>query len=218
MQNEDVTMQDVTSLPRAHSPALRTASVPPAGTYIPSVGCVYHSEMLLHDDSCRDPNDYSPHPESPERTLRIWRLFKQERLLHRMYLLPVRPVHKYEVLLVHSQDHWDRVQALQFLSDQALADSAAYYESLSLYVSPHSTRAARLACGGVIEACLSVARGSLQKAVAVVRPPGHHAEPELHMGFCFYNNVAVAARVVQEQVKLKRILIVDWFVFSSGKL
>jgi histone deacetylase 6 len=96
------------------------------------------------------------------------------------------------------------------ITEQERIDSDAFYEQLSLYVMPGTTHAALLSCGGVIECCLAVARGELKKTFAVVRPPGHHAEPDQHMGFCFFNNVAVAARVVQEQTKIKRILIVDW--------
>lgn len=69
-----------------------------------------------------------------------------------------------------------------------------------------------LSCGGTIEACLAVARGELKKSFAIVRPPGHHAEPDEHMGFCFFNNVAVAAKVVQLLTKRKKILILDWLV------
>lgn len=90
--------------------------------------------------------------------------------------------------------------------------SQSYYEHLSLYVSPQSTLAALLSCGGVIESALAVARGQLDKTFAIVRPPGHHAEPEEHMGFCFFNNVAVATRVVQQLTPMKRILILDWSV------
>jgi len=96
------------------------------------------------------------------------------------------------------------------MTEQEIIDSESYYESLSLYVMNGTTRAARLSCGGVIEACLTVAQGQLQKTLAIVRPPGHHAEPDEHMGFCFFNNVAVAAKVVQLQSSIKRILILDW--------
>ncbi len=98
------------------------------------------------------------------------------------------------------------------MTPQQIIDSEAYYETLSLYVMQGTTRSALLSCGGVIEACLAVAASdsSLKKALAIVRPPGHHAEPNEHMGFCFFNNVSVAARVVQERLKLKRILILDW--------
>lgn len=96
------------------------------------------------------------------------------------------------------------------MTTQDITDSESYYESLSLYVMNGTTRAARLSCGGVIEACLNVAQGHLKKSFAVVRPPGHHAEPDEHMGFCFFNNVAVAAKVVQLCTTIKRILILDW--------
>lgn len=88
--------------------------------------------------------------------------------------------------------------------------SETYYDHLSLYVCPQTTMAARLSCGGVIEAALAVARGELEKSFAIVRPPGHHAEPEEHMGFCFLNNVAVATRVVQQLTPIKRVMILDW--------
>lgn len=88
--------------------------------------------------------------------------------------------------------------------------SASYYEHLSLYVCEQTTRSALMSCGGTIEAALAVARGELSRTFAIVRPPGHHAEPEEHMGFCFLNNVAVATRVVQQLTPIKRILILDW--------
>jgi histone deacetylase 6 len=94
-----------------------------------------------------------------------------------------------------------------------IVNSALIFEHNSLYVCPNTPLAARLSCGGVIEACMSVARGELQKAFANVRPPGHHAEPDESMGFCFFNNVAVAVRVVQQHTKVKRIMILDWSVF-----
>ena len=96
------------------------------------------------------------------------------------------------------------------LGEQQRADTEEYYEQLSLYVMPSTTRAALLSCGGVVEACLAVARGELKKSFAIVRPPGHHAEPDNHMGFCFFNNIAVAARVVQQLTRIRRILILDW--------
>lgn len=96
------------------------------------------------------------------------------------------------------------------MTQSEIFESEAYYESLSLYVMNGTTQAARLSCGGVIEACLAVARGELKKTFAIVRPPGHHAEPEEHMGFCFFNNVAVAAKVTQMLTPVRKILILDW--------
>lgn len=99
------------------------------------------------------------------------------------------------------------------MDEEAILASEQYYEHLSLYVHNHTPQAAKLSAGGVIECCLAVARGEFQNGFAIVRPPGHHAEPEEHMGFCFFNNVAIAARVVQQRTELKKILILDWYFF-----
>ena len=89
-----------------------------------------------------------------------------------------------------------------------------YYNRLSLYLNRSSALCARLSCGGVIETCRAVAEGQVKNAFAIVRPPGHHAEPEQSMGFCFFNNVAVAAQTLKylyAEKGLKRILILDWY-------
>ena len=96
------------------------------------------------------------------------------------------------------------------MSDQDIANSEAYYNELSLYVHPSTPTAARLSCGGVIESVLAVARGTVKKAFAIVRPPGHHSEPDEHMGFCFFNNVSVAIRVMQQLTPIKKVMVLDW--------
>ena len=53
-------------------------------------------------------------------------------------------------------------------------------------------------------------KGEVRNAFAIVRPPGHHAEPEEHMGFCFYNNVAIAAKEMMRKELAKKVLILDW--------
>jgi len=163
-------------------------------------------------------NHFSPHghPEQPLRIKQIWLTLTQDELTKKMKWIPIREVRRDEALLVHSEDHWTKVMALQHLTDQQRADTEDYYEQMSLYVMPGTTRAALLSCGGVVEACLAVARNELKRTFAIVRPPGHHAEPDEHMGFCFFNNVAVAARVTQQRTKLKRILILDWDVHHGN--
>ncbi|KAJ3751692.1 histone deacetylase complex protein [Lentinula raphanica] len=190
-------------------PTQRSVSVPFQPPRDLAVGYVYSSEMTSH---------FNPrgHQEAPERITRIWQAIVDEKLNTRMQWLPIRPVTKAEALLVHSQNLWDLIEAYQYMSEQQIVDSEAYYEQLSLYVMPGTTRAARLSCGGVIEACLSVARGRLRKVFAICRPPGHHAEPDQSMGFCFFNNVAVATRVVQQLTPIKRVMILDWDVHHGN--
>lgn len=96
------------------------------------------------------------------------------------------------------------------MTDEQFLDTRHYYEGLSLYVCRETARCARLSCGGVIQACKAVCTGEVRNAFAIVRPPGHHAEPDEHMGFCFFNNVAVAAREMQAQGLAKKVLILDW--------
>lgn len=96
------------------------------------------------------------------------------------------------------------------MTEERIENSADYYDKLSLYISPDTAECSRVSAGCTIQAVLAVARGEVQNSVAIVRPPGHHAEPEEHMGFCFYNNVAIAARVVQEETSVRRIMILDW--------
>ncbi|SCZ95178.1 BZ3500_MvSof-1268-A1-R1_Chr11-2g03334 [Microbotryum saponariae] len=114
--------------------------------------------------------------------------------LGRMERIAVREALRDEVTLVHSQAHFDRVRALGFQTPEYLETCSEYFDRLSLYVNPDTALCARLSCGGVIEMCGAVAEGRIRNGFAIVRPPGHHAEPEDAMGFCFFNNVAVAAK------------------------
>lgn len=96
------------------------------------------------------------------------------------------------------------------LSDQQIQAMKEYYDQLSLYVCRETAHCARLSAGGVIQACRSVCKNEVRNAFAIVRPPGHHAEPNEHMGFCFFNNVAVATREMQREGLAKKVLILDW--------
>ncbi|KAG9086282.1 Histone deacetylase hda1 [Ceratobasidium sp. 370] len=174
--------------------------------------------MTLHTPHGVEPSDEedSTHPEKPQRITKIHAALATEHLLKRMDKIPIRPVRRNEVMLVHTKDLVDKVEALQNMTNEHIIETAQFYDQLSLYVTQATTRAAALSCGGVIECALAVARGQVRNSFAIVRPPGHHAEPDEHMGFCFYNNVAVATRVIQNETKLQRILILDWDVHHGN--
>lgn len=80
----------------------------------------------------------------------------------------------------------------------------------------HTPAAARAAAGAVLDLAVRTAKGELRNGFAVVRPPGHHAEPNQAMGFCFFNSVAIAARILHTRHHLQRILIVDWDVHHGN--
>ncbi|CAG0915800.1 unnamed protein product [Notodromas monacha] len=80
----------------------------------------------------------------------------------------------------------------------------------------HTASAARMAVGCVLELAFKVAHGEASNGFAVVRPPGHHAEHGEPMGFCFFNNVAIAAKHLRCQLGLEKILIIDWDVHHGN--
>lgn len=88
----------------------------------------------------------------------------------------------------------------------------------SVYFSRNTPMCARLAAGGAIEAARAVVTGEVRNSLAVVRPPGHHAERDRPMGFCFFNNVPIAAKVCQDEFgdACRKILILDWDVHHGN--
>jgi histone deacetylase 6 len=82
----------------------------------------------------------------------------------------------------------------------------------SVYFNGESFFCSQLSCGGAIETCEAVMSGKVKNAIAVIRPPGHHAEPHKAMGFCLFNNVCVATKVMQQKYpdQCKKVLILDW--------
>lgn len=70
--------------------------------------------------------------------------------------------------------------------------------------------AARMAVGCVVDLAFKAALGDIKNGFAVVRPPGHHAETNQAMGFCFFNSVAIAAKLLQQKLDIRKILILDW--------
>jgi acetoin utilization deacetylase AcuC-like enzyme len=108
---------------------------------------------------------------------------------------------------VHGPEHVQRIDALR--DETAVLD-------LDTRVSPGSVRAALLAAGAAIDAVDAVCAGEASGAFAFVRPPGHHAERSRAMGFCLFNNVAVAAAHARAAHGLERVLIVDWDVHHGN--
>ena len=160
----------------------------------------------VEDPRYRDHRAPFGHPECPERLLAVHEAIA-ERGRELLHVAP-RPADDDELLLAHGLDHLARVRsAVRRAPAQLDADT---------YVCPESLETARLAAGATVDLCRAVARGELRSGFAAVRPPGHHAEPGRPMGFCLFNNVAIAARALQKEERLGRILIVDWDVHHGN--
>jgi len=92
---------------------------------------------------------------------------------------------------------------------EACQSGRAYLDA-DTYLVPESYDVGLLAVGGALTGLRAIMDGSLEKAFALCRPPGHHAEHDHAMGFCLFNNAAIAARVAQADYGLQRIAIIDW--------
>ncbi|KAG8936674.1 Histone deacetylase hda1 [Tulasnella sp. 418] len=193
--------------------------VAPEGSLKPragQTGYIYDDRMMLHSPFIDTDGTDSEHPEQPLRVKMIDDKLREHGCIGQMRPIPIRHLLQVEALLVHSADHWEKVEAIADMDAESIAHSRTYYEHLSLYIHPRTPEAALLSAGGVIEATLAVARGQVKNSFANVRPPGHHAEPDEHMGFCFFNNVAIAARAVQLETSIRKILILDWDVHHGN--
>jgi acetoin utilization deacetylase AcuC-like enzyme len=145
------------------------------------------------------------HPERPERLLAIRDALEKAGQLKRLQAISPRRITDQELTLVHKPSYVALVRRelsnLQGPRELSTGDTLA---------TPGSLRAAEFAAGGVLNAVDAVMAGKVKNAFAAVRPPGHHATPDRGMGFCIFNNVAIAARYLQKKHGIKRVLIVDW--------
>jgi acetoin utilization deacetylase AcuC-like enzyme len=160
---------------------------------------------ILADARYRDHQAPHGHPERSERLAAVAEAVAARR--EHLIDLPARPATPDEILAVHPRAHLDAIAAA--------ARRAPAQLDADTYVSPASYQVALLAAGGAIEAARAVARGEADGALAAVRPPGHHAEAARAMGFCLFNNVAVAARALRRD-GVERILILDWDVHHGN--
>jgi acetoin utilization deacetylase AcuC-like enzyme len=169
-------------------------------------GFVFHDKYLAHDTG-------KGHPEKPDRLNAIrTRLQKNDvwQKLHHLLIdsAPVEFVNK-----VHTFDH------LKLVKERCLAATKGGYSAVDqgdTVVCKNSYDVALLAAGGLISAVDAVMGGLLKNVFCAIRPPGHHAESSTPMGFCLFNNAAIAVRYAQEKFGLKRVAIIDWDVHHGN--
>jgi acetoin utilization deacetylase AcuC-like enzyme len=166
-------------------------------------GLVTDPAALLHDTG-------PGHPECPQRVTAILDRLKADGLVGRCVALASRPITDAELFRVHTPDY------LRIVAED-VADGLVVLSTGDTAIKGEATLdAARRAAGGLLLAVDAVCTGRVENAFAVVRPPGHHATPSKGMGFCLFNNVALAARHAQTTHGLERVLIVDWDVHHGN--
>jgi acetoin utilization deacetylase AcuC-like enzyme len=166
---------------------------------MPRTGLVYDDKMLLHETG-------AGHPERPERLSAVADAIDRARL--DLITVPITKASDDDLLRVHAWEHVEEIR-------QTCAAGGTYPDP-DTPMSLDSWEAALIAAGGVISACGAVLDGECDNAFCAVRPPGHHAERDRAMGFCLFNNIAIAARWLQQTGRVKRIAILDWDVHHGN--
>ena len=162
---------------------------------------LYYSEVCLRHET-------GDHPESRRRLEAIMARLRGARGLEGVVYLEPRPVELALVRSVHAQAYIDRVVRL--------VQSGGGWLDPDTIVSPGTLDAALHAAGGVVDAAVAVCSGRLRNGFVAVRPPGHHATATAGMGFCIFNNVAIAARHLLDEGLVCRVAVVDFDVHHGN--
>jgi acetoin utilization deacetylase AcuC-like enzyme len=166
---------------------------------------LYNPDHVLHKSEI-------PSPENPNRLLTVMNLLNREKInlfnVKCKLISNYKPARASDILRVHTRKYYDFVKSYSRKGGGFLGDST--------YFTPHTFTTALQAAGGAIQAGNAVARDGYEFALALIRPPGHHATSDKYGGYCIFNNSAVLARYLQRKRKLGKIMIIDWDAHSAN--
>ena len=164
--------------------------------------------VIVLDDLFLEHHNQEGHPERPERLTAISAVVREAGWFPRLRTLVPRPATERELLRVHTAAHLELIRA---------TDGVPFtFLDMDTQTSDRSYRVALQAAGALCVATEAVWRRDAANAFALIRPPGHHAERDRAMGFCLFNNIAVAAAYAREDLGARRVLIVDWDVHHGN--
>ncbi len=162
---------------------------------------VTHPDYLKHDTG-------PGHPERPDRLRAITEAVDRSSLADTLERVRPEPVDEEQLAAVHAREYIRHVRDVAAHGGGALDPDTV--------VSPASYAVALLSAGGAVAAVRAVMEGPARTAFAAIRPPGHHASPDRGMGFCLFNNAAVAAADARRRLGPSRICILDWDVHHGN--
>lgn len=168
-----------------------------------------NTTALLADPIFREHLVGREHPERPERFDAVAGALERAGLTARMQRTPSRPATEEELGLCHTKEYLK-------VARRDVEMGHAFLSTGDTDITRNSWDVASKAVGGVLNAVDAVMTGKARNAFCAVRPPGHHATPARGMGFCIFNNVAIAARYAQRRHGAERVLIADWDVHHGN--
>ncbi|KAK7136290.1 hypothetical protein R3I94_014814 [Phoxinus phoxinus] len=195
-------LSDVPSLPAPVCAEVKVSS--------PITGLVYDQRMMLHHNMWD-----GHHPELPQRISRIFSRHEELGLLSRCRRIPARLATEEELALCHSSNHISTIKSTEHMKPRDLNRLGNDYNSI--FINNESYTCALMAAGSCFNSAQAILTGQVRNSVAIVRPPGHHAEKDTACGFCFFNTAALTARYAQSIThKSLRVLILDWDVHHGN--
>ncbi|XP_055682363.1 histone deacetylase 6 isoform X4 [Lutzomyia longipalpis] len=169
-----------------------------------ATGLIYDRQMAQH--KCLWDENY---PECPARLTSVLDRCQELKLMDRCMKIEPKSATKEQILLKHTEEHYETLKRTSGSTDEAsLEDLSSRYDAI--YIHPTTFELSLLCVGSTVELVNAVAEGRVQNGMAIIRPPGHHAMKAEFNGYCFFNNVAIAAEEILRRGNTERILIVDW--------
>jgi acetoin utilization deacetylase AcuC-like enzyme len=168
------------------------------------------STAILHHPVFEKHDTGAHHPEKPERYTTVMSALRgDERLWSDVVEIEAQEARRGYIQACHTPQHFKHVE-------EAVREGVGYLDADTM-ISMHSLEAALRGAGAACQAIDAIMEGAANNAFVPVRPPGHHATPDRAMGFCLFNNVAVAARYAQSRHKeIERVAIIDWDVHHGN--
>jgi len=166
------------------------------------------STIVFRDERCIDHVTPAGHPECAQRLVSIYGMLDAQLAGKGYEFRAPRQASREELALNHAPSYIDTIESTSGKQQVSLDPDTS--------TSAGSWTAARLAAGAVLDGCDMLVDGRAANAMALVRPPGHHAEYDRAMGFCLFNNVAVGARYLLQHHGLERVMIYDWDIHHGN--
>ncbi|MEM7027292.1 MAG: histone deacetylase [Pseudomonadota bacterium] len=149
------------------------------------------------------------HPECGERVAKSIDYLKEQNWFNELSLIESEFADNEQIIAVHDKAYLKRAEDI-------CNSGSSYLDSMDVSICRESFQIAKLAVGSAIALTDNVIAGKIDNGFALLRPPGHHAENSMALGFCIFNNIAIVARYLQQQYQLDKIAIVDWDVHHGN--